>query len=564
LGSRPISAESLLRSRPQVVRAGGGSISARTLAWHALAAAILACRLAAPAAAQVPAVMYHAHPNLGYVRDNFTAHLDYLAANSFSTITLDQFYDWRVNDGILPYRPILLTVDDNYILGYTEMYPALAARKMVATNYTHTRGIGIGNPKASWAQVAEMDAAGVFLVEAHTQTHPRLTTISGTQLQQEVAGSRQDIAANVGGKVSNHFAYPYGSYDATVIAALQAAGFKTGMTTKTGLNTRTTPLFELQRYGGDGKDLAGFLTSSGLGTLPAAPPGAGWVLDDADPAALPRGAAWTALSSSAAYQGKSLVAAGGTASAVRWAAYLPEAGTMRVHARWSAASDRAAGATYTIEAADGPHQAWVDQRSRGGEWVSLGTYSFAPGAPAIVTLGGTGGSLSADAIWFEPIATPKAPLDLVIGVASGLQTQGQAGRGWIGPEWSSVTKTGTGALVLDSGNGLTGPMNVAAGRLSVTDPAAVATVSQIAVAAAATLDVSALSGGYQIPAGQVLAGDGTVTGAVVFGRGSTLSPGMASTTASASLPVPVPEPSGLALAALAAAAGLWSARSRRG
>ncbi|MFM7206210.1 MAG: hypothetical protein ACKO4T_06050, partial [Planctomycetaceae bacterium] len=81
-----------------------------------------------PAAAQVPAVMYHAHPNLGYVRENFTAHLDYFAANAFSTITLDQFYDWRVNDGILPYRPILLTVDDNYILGYTEMYPALAAR----------------------------------------------------------------------------------------------------------------------------------------------------------------------------------------------------------------------------------------------------------------------------------------------------------------------------------------------------------------------------------------------------------------------------------------------------
>ena len=30
----------------------------------------------APAVAQVPAVMYHAHANLGYVRENFTAHLD--------------------------------------------------------------------------------------------------------------------------------------------------------------------------------------------------------------------------------------------------------------------------------------------------------------------------------------------------------------------------------------------------------------------------------------------------------------------------------------------------------
>jgi autotransporter-associated beta strand protein len=517
------------------------------------------------AVAQVPAVMYHAHANLGYVRENFTAHLDYLAANDFSTITLDQFYDWRVNDGILPYRPILLTVDDNYILGYTEMYPALAARGMVATNYTHTRGIGIGNPKASWQQVAEMDSAGVFLVEAHTQTHPRLTTITTAQIEQEVAGSRQDIALNVGGKVSNHFAYPYGSYNATVISALQAAGFKTGMTTKAGLNTRTTPLFELQRYAGDGKDLPSFLSSSGLGTLPPPPPGAGWVLDDADPAALPRGAAWTSLSGSSAYQGRSLVGTGGSSATVRWAALLPEAGTMNVRARWSASSDRATNASYTIQAADGPHVVTVDQRARGGEWVSLGTYSFAPDQPAIVTLAGTAGTLSADAVWFEPLATPGSPRDLVIDVAAGVKTQSQAGRGWIGPEWSSLTKSGSGSLVLDQDNAIFGPVSVAAGGLRISDPGAVAAVSSIAVAATATLDVTGLAGGFQVAEGQVLSGNGTIVGAVVFGRGSTLAPGLAAapTATAGSTVVAVPEPAAGMLVPLAAAAGLaWRRRAK--
>jgi hypothetical protein len=41
----------------------------------------------ASAVAQVPAVMYHAHANLGYVRENFKGDLDYLADTSFSTIT---------------------------------------------------------------------------------------------------------------------------------------------------------------------------------------------------------------------------------------------------------------------------------------------------------------------------------------------------------------------------------------------------------------------------------------------------------------------------------------------
>jgi autotransporter-associated beta strand protein len=512
----------------------------------------------ASAVAQVPAVMYHAHANLGYVRENFTAHLDYLAANSFSTITLDQFYEWRVNDGILPYRPIMLTVDDNYILGYTEMYPLLAARGMVATNYTHTRGIGIGLPKASWQQVTEMDTAGVFLVEAHTQTHPRLTTITTTQVRQEVVGARQDIAANAGGKVSNHFAYPYGSYNATVITELQAAGFKTGMTTKTGLNTRTTPLFELQRWGGDGKNLTTFLADSGLGTLPPSPPGPGWILDDADPAALPRGAGWTALSSSSSYQGRSLVGTGGSASSVRWAAHLPDAGTMNVQARWSASSDRAASATYTIQAADGPHVVTVDQRSRGGEWVSLGSYSFAPGQAAIVTLSGLAGTLSADAVWFKPLATPAAPLDLVIDVASGVKTQGQAGRGWMGPEWSSLTKSGSGLLVLDRTNSAAGPLTIAAGGLQITTADAVAAMSEIAVAAGATFDVTSVAGGYPVPAGQVIAGNGVIAGSIVFGRGSTLSPGLTAVVpVSGGLPpVAVPEPSGAMVVALAIAAAI--------
>ncbi|MGI9177959.1 MAG: polysaccharide deacetylase family protein [Pirellulales bacterium] len=537
--------------------------TARNLILRQIAAVLALGTCAGPTAyAQVPAVMYHAHADLGYVRENFTAHLDYLAANSFSTITLDQFYDWRVNDGILPYRPIMLTVDDNYIQGYTEMYPLLAARGMVATNYTHTRGIGIGSPKASWLQVAEMDTAGVFLVEAHTQTHPRLTTITTAQVRQEVTGARQDIAANVGGKVSNHFAYPYGSYNTTVISELQAAGYKTGMTTTKGLNTRSTPLFELRRWYGDGKDLTGFLAETGLGNLPSPPPGPGWVLDDADPAALPRGAGWTAMSSASTYQGRSLVGIGGSTSTVRWAAYLPEAGTMQVHARWSATTDRAATAAYTIEAADGPHVVTVDQRSQGGEWVSLGSYAFAPEQPAIVTLGGTSGSLSADAIWFEPLSTPSSPRELVIDVTAGSRTQGQAGRGWIGTEWSSLTKSGTGALVLDRANAMVGPVTIDAGRLVVTDTAAVTSASAVIVTAAATLDLAALPAGYIVPAGQVISGNGTITGDVVFGRGATLSPGATSPPATA--PIAVPEPSAIALVALGIATFTSLASRRRG
>ena len=166
-------------------------------------------------------------------------------------------------------------------------------------------------------------------------------------------------------------------------------------------------------------------------------------------------------------------------------------------------------------------------------------------------------------MWFEPLATPDSPRDLLINVAAGRQTQGQAGRGWIGPEWSSLTKSGTGSLVLDRGNALAGPLAIDAGSLLVTDPAAVAAASQLAVAAEAMLDVGGLPGSYQVPAGQTISGNGTIAGSVVFGRGSTLSPGLNSAAPSSqAVPgVPVPEPSGVAVVVLAIAAGV--ARGRR-
>ncbi|MFM7244428.1 MAG: hypothetical protein ACKO40_09700 [Planctomycetaceae bacterium] len=208
----------------------------------------------------------------------------------------------------------------------------------------------------------------------------------------------------------------------------------------------------------------------------------------------------------------------------------------------------------------------VDQRSRGGEWVSLGTFSFAAGQPAIVTLGGTAGTLSADAVWFEPLATPGSPRDLTLTIATGTKTQAQAGRGWIGPEWSSLTKTGSGSLILDASNPIAGPVIAAEGTLAVAKAAAVAAAAEVAVAAAATLDVSQIQSGYVATAGQVISGNGTIVGSVVFGRGSTLSPGMSTTAptgVAGQTAIAVPEPSGLALTAITATAATAVCRRHR-
>jgi peptidoglycan/xylan/chitin deacetylase (PgdA/CDA1 family) len=370
------------------------------------------CLFGSLATAQVPAVMYHAHPNLGYDQNNFRDHMDFLVDNGYNTIDMDEFYDWYANEGILPLRPIVITVDDNYVLGYTEMYPIFAERGIVATNYTHTQGIGIGAPKASWVQVNEMDAAGVFLIESHSRTHPTLDTVSSTQLTSEVHGSQADIIANVNGKITRHFCYPYGRYNEAVIDELIAAGYVTGLTTIRGLNYRDTPPYELRRWHGDSKNLTQFLTEIQHAQLPPPPPGEGWILDDAEPHALYDNTSWLPTASVPGYfhTGYRVRAAGGPeASSLRWAAHLPQTGRMRVHARWTENANRASNAEYLIHTASGIVSVVVDQRINGAQWNDLGIHEFAEGEPVQIWLGGpSDGYIVADAIWFEPVPAPEA------------------------------------------------------------------------------------------------------------------------------------------------------------
>ncbi|GAB4315804.1 MAG: hypothetical protein Kow0059_08050 [Candidatus Sumerlaeia bacterium] len=375
----------------------------------------IACIASAPGplCAQIPVLIYHAHPNFGYDEAVFTSQMDFLADNGYHTLSLDQFFQWHKNAEPLPLRPIVLTVDDNYIRIYTSMYPIWNARGQKGVNFAHTNYVGVpgANDHADWFEINEMEASGTVATESHTVTHRNLTTLSAAERFEEIVNSKTAIEANITSKTCLYIAYPYGAYDAAVTADCEAAGYRLGFTTINGLNYRTTPPFELRRISADGISLETFIDRIGYHHLPPPPPGKGWILDNADPHCFYDEADWsTATTPADFFHTDFLVRAPESAPAVvRWAAYLPVSGPMNVYARWTADSGRAPDAVYTITHTAGQAQVIVDQRVGGGVWNLLGAFLFAPGRPVEVTLGGpAGGSLAADAVWFEPIA-PTSP-----------------------------------------------------------------------------------------------------------------------------------------------------------
>ena len=89
----------------------------------------------------------------------------------------------------------------------------------------------------------------------------------------------------------------------------------------------------------------------------------------------------------------------------------------------------------------------------------------------------------------------------------------------------AVRKLAAGTTTLTAANTYAGATFVEAGTLSLGAAASLAS-SSVIVSPGATLDVSALGGGFSLGTGKSLGGSGTVSGSVTVGSGGTLSPGM--------------------------------------
>jgi peptidoglycan/xylan/chitin deacetylase (PgdA/CDA1 family) len=231
-----------------------------------LASMVAAAALAGTAAGErastdpgVPILMYHVigtpatgapFPELYVAPAVFTGQVAWLARHGYAAVTLDAVYrHWR-QGAPLPKHPIVLSFDDGYAGDYTYALPTLRARhwpgvlNLEVRKETYPGGLA---PRRIHALIA----AG-WEIDAHTLTHPDLTTVDAVRLQQEVAGSRASIRRTFHVPV-DFFCYPSGRYDARVIAAVQAAGFLGATTTNIGL-AEPGSLFTLDRIRVNGSD----------------------------------------------------------------------------------------------------------------------------------------------------------------------------------------------------------------------------------------------------------------------------------------------------------------------
>lgn len=182
----------------------------------------------------IPVLMYHA---IGYEKGNtarvpkekFKAQMKYLKDNSYSTLTLDEAYDFFINNKPVPEKAVVLTFDDGYVDNYSEALPILTEFGFKATIFVITDVVDKNPGYMNLEQLKEMQASGMD-IQSHTVYHDNLLKLSYEKQVETLKESKGFLESALSKKIQ-YFAYPYGVYSKETITAVKEAGYTMAFTT---------------------------------------------------------------------------------------------------------------------------------------------------------------------------------------------------------------------------------------------------------------------------------------------------------------------------------------------
>ena len=128
---------------------------------------------------------------------------------------------------------VSINFDDGYQSMYDNGLPILDAAGLKSTQYIITQKVDTDS-YVTLDEVLQMYNNG-HEIGVHTRTHPNLTTLTESQMTDEIVGAKQDLIS--WGITPTTLAYPYGGYNPTVEAVVQGAGLRGARDSDLGYNS---------------------------------------------------------------------------------------------------------------------------------------------------------------------------------------------------------------------------------------------------------------------------------------------------------------------------------------
>ncbi|HWX44260.1 MAG TPA: polysaccharide deacetylase family protein [Solirubrobacteraceae bacterium] len=186
----------------------------------------------------VPILMYHVinpppagapFPGLYVPAEEFSEQIHALAHAGYHAVTQDQLWaNWKEGVPLPSSKPIVLTFDNGYQSQYTNALPLLRRLGWAGVENLQLTGLPPSQGGLSPTQVRGLVAGG-WELDTQGFSHADLITLDPAQLHYQVAVARSEVQRLYHVPV-NWFCYPSGHYDAAVLEAVHAAGYR-GSTT---------------------------------------------------------------------------------------------------------------------------------------------------------------------------------------------------------------------------------------------------------------------------------------------------------------------------------------------
>jgi peptidoglycan/xylan/chitin deacetylase (PgdA/CDA1 family) len=202
-----------------------------------------------------------ADDELAIPRRRFREHMDFLASAGYRVVDVEQAVD-LLDTGRLPERTIGLSFDDGCLDVAENAVPILAEHGFRATVYIAS-GVTDGRasfawyerqpPVLTWDDIVGLDAGGTVTFGAHTVTHPNLLGLDGSEVADEIEGSKHELEARLGRPITT-FSYPAGLFGPRERSLVVAAGYRAAVSCEPGVNVPSTDRFALRRRQIDSRD----------------------------------------------------------------------------------------------------------------------------------------------------------------------------------------------------------------------------------------------------------------------------------------------------------------------
>ncbi len=198
----------------------------------------------------VPIMTYH---NINYTEKfepntvsplNFDKQMNYLKANGYHVIGLDELVDGIKRKRVFPQKTVVITFDDGYQDNYQYAFPVLKKYHLTATFFVLPGLAGVDH-FMTWDEIQEMEKGGMSF-GSHSLTHPYLPEISEAEQRNQIRKSKELLEEKLGHPVAC-LAYPLGGFTEPIKKIVAKSGYQCACTTNRGRDRFNQDLYELKR-----------------------------------------------------------------------------------------------------------------------------------------------------------------------------------------------------------------------------------------------------------------------------------------------------------------------------